>query len=181
MFRVGTPTEPLPAPAPQTAPPDGWWPHSVHDIVEAWALDEIAEWLQRCTTWHRRGGLAGARTSGPTPPPSAHRRHQRAGARARLGSARRAWQGQALRPHRRPSPGARASISASRRRSSPTAPQVGNSCCVGFHNVKSISHIARLPAAQASELIHRRCHMGVNKICAWAQARVSPRVPPVSF
>ena len=23
-------TEPLPAPAPQTAPPDGWWPHSVH-------------------------------------------------------------------------------------------------------------------------------------------------------
>ena len=51
-------TEPLPAPAPQTAPPDGWWPHSVHDIVEAWALDEIAEWLQRCTTWHRRGGLA---------------------------------------------------------------------------------------------------------------------------
>ena len=42
----------------QTAPPDGWWPHSVHDIVEAWALDEIAEWLQRCTTWHRRGGLA---------------------------------------------------------------------------------------------------------------------------
>ena len=23
-------TEPLPAPAPQTVPPDGWWPHSVH-------------------------------------------------------------------------------------------------------------------------------------------------------
>ena len=40
----------------------------------------------------------------------------------------------------------------------------GNTCCVGFHNVKSTSHVARLPAAQASELIHRRCHMGVNKI-----------------
>ena len=51
-------TEPLPAPAPQAPPPDGWWPHDVHDIVEGWALDEIAEWLRRCETWHRRGGLA---------------------------------------------------------------------------------------------------------------------------
>ena len=49
---------------------------------------------------------------------------------------------------------------------SKTAAEAGNSCCVGFHNVKSTSHIARLPAAQASELIHRRCHMGVNKIRA---------------
>ena len=49
---------------------------------------------------------------------------------------------------------------------SKTAAETGNSCCVGFHNVKSTSHIARLPAAQASELIHRRCHMGVNKIRA---------------
>ena len=57
-------TEPLPAPAPQTAPPDGWWPHSVHDIVEAWALDEIAEWLQRCTTWHRRGVVVASRMAG---------------------------------------------------------------------------------------------------------------------
>ena len=49
---------------------------------------------------------------------------------------------------------------------SKTSGEAGNSCCVGFHNVKSTSHIARLPAAQASELIHRRCHMGVNKIRA---------------
>ena len=49
---------------------------------------------------------------------------------------------------------------------SKTSAEAGNSCCVGFHNVKSTSHIARLPAAQASELIHRRCHMGVNKIRA---------------
>ena len=42
----------------------------------------------------------------------------------------------------------------------------GNFCCVGFHNVKSTSHVARLPAAQASELLHRRCHMGINKIRA---------------
>ena len=42
----------------------------------------------------------------------------------------------------------------------------GNTCCVGFHNVKSTSHVARLPAAQASELLHRRCHMGVNKVRA---------------
>ena len=51
-------TDPLPAPESQTAPEDGFWPHDVQDIVEGWALDEIAEWLQRCTTWHRRGGLA---------------------------------------------------------------------------------------------------------------------------
>ena len=42
------PTAPLPAPAPQEPPPDGWWPHDVHDIVESWALDEISEWLRRC-------------------------------------------------------------------------------------------------------------------------------------
>jgi hypothetical protein len=40
----------------------------------------------------------------------------------------------------------------------------GNVSCVGFHNVKSTAHVARLPAAQASELLHRRCHMGINKI-----------------
>ena len=38
--------------------------------------------------------------------------------------------------------------------------KVKNVSCVGFHNVKSTSHVARLPAAQASELIHRRCHHG---------------------
>lgn len=35
--------------------------------------------------------------------------------------------------------------------------QVKQTCCVGFHNLKSVSHIVKLPAAQASELIHRRC------------------------
>ena len=39
-------------------------------------------------------------------------------------------------------------------------------CNVGFHNIKSVAHIARLPAAQAGELMHRRCHLGVNKIRA---------------
>ena len=37
-------------------------------------------------------------------------------------------------------------------------------CHVGFHNLKSTAHIARLPAAQAGEMLHRRCHMGTNKI-----------------
>ena len=45
-------------------------------------------------------------------------------------------------------------------------PKVKNVSCVGFHNVKSTSHVSRLPAAQASELLHRRCHLGVNKIRA---------------
>ena len=39
-------------------------------------------------------------------------------------------------------------------------------CNVGFHNIKSTAHVARLPAAQAGELLHRRCHMGINKIRA---------------
>ena len=42
----------------------------------------------------------------------------------------------------------------------------GQACNVGFHNVKSTAHVARLPAAQAGELMHRRCHMGINKIRA---------------
>ena len=37
-------------------------------------------------------------------------------------------------------------------------------CLLGFHNIKSTAHVARLPAAQAGELLHRRSHMGVNKI-----------------
>ena len=50
------PTKPLPAPAAQTPPADGWWPHDVHDIVEEWALEEIDAWLQACIKWHREGG-----------------------------------------------------------------------------------------------------------------------------
>ena len=47
-----------------------------------------------------------------------------------------------------------------------TRPSEPNLAGVGFHNIKSVAHIARLPIAQASELIHRRCHLGVNKIRA---------------
>ena len=37
---------------------------------------------------------------------------------------------------------------------------------LGFHRVGASSHIARLPAAQAAELIHRRCLLGVDKLRA---------------
>ena len=39
---------------------------------------------------------------------------------------------------------------------------------LGFHPIGSTSHIARLPAAQAGDLLHRRSHGGVNKIRALA-------------
>ena len=58
------------------------------------------------------------------------------------------------------------SLGAIENEKSKTKTSNGNTCCVGFHNVKSTSHVARLPAAQASELLHRRCHMGVNKVRA---------------
>ena len=51
-------TKPLPPPEPQPPPPDGWWPHDVRDIVEEWALNEIAAWLRGCAEWHSRGGRA---------------------------------------------------------------------------------------------------------------------------
>ena len=50
------PEEARPPPAQQTAPPDGWWPHSIQEIVEPWALDEIRCWLSRCARWHKDGG-----------------------------------------------------------------------------------------------------------------------------
>ena len=37
---------------------------------------------------------------------------------------------------------------------------------LGYHRVGASSHIARLPAAQAAELIHRRCLLGVDKLRA---------------
>ena len=55
------PTEPLPAPASQDPPADGWWPDSVHDIVEGWALEKIDAWLRACLAWHRDGGPAHGR------------------------------------------------------------------------------------------------------------------------
>ena len=50
------PTQPLAAPAAQTAPEDGFWPHDVTDIVEGWALQEIDGWLRGCLEWHLAGG-----------------------------------------------------------------------------------------------------------------------------
>jgi hypothetical protein len=37
---------------------------------------------------------------------------------------------------------------------------------LGWHRIDTTSHIARLPAIQAAELIHRRSHAGVAKIRA---------------
>ena len=37
---------------------------------------------------------------------------------------------------------------------------------LGFHRVGATAHVARLPAAQAAELVHRRCLLGVGKIRA---------------
>ena len=39
---------------------------------------------------------------------------------------------------------------------------------LGFHAVGSQAHVGRLSAAQAAELLHRRCHMGIDKIRAAA-------------
>ena len=39
---------------------------------------------------------------------------------------------------------------------------------LGFHSVGSPSHVGRLSAGQAAELLHRRCHMGIDKIRAAA-------------
>jgi len=55
------PTKPLPALPPQTAPPDGWWPHDETDIIEAWALGEIRDWLRAYQAWHVAGGPAHGR------------------------------------------------------------------------------------------------------------------------
>jgi hypothetical protein len=41
-----------------------------------------------------------------------------------------------------------------------------SSAPLGWHRIGSTSHIARLPAVQAAELIHRRSHSGVAKIRA---------------
>ena len=39
-----------------------------------------------------------------------------------------------------------------------------HTCLLGFHKPKSTSHISRLSAAEAGELVHRRSHMGSVKI-----------------
>jgi len=44
------------------------------------------------------------------------------------------------------------------------AASVTTNRALGFHRVGATSHVARLPAAQAAELLHRRAHIGVDKI-----------------
>ena len=49
------------------------------------------------------------------------------------------------------------------------SPSSGRSTAsLGFHHVRSTAHVAKLPAARAAELMHRRCHFGVNKLRALA-------------
>ena len=48
--------------------------------------------------------------------------------------------------------------------SPPAAASVASNRALGFHRVGATSHVARLPAAQAAELLHRRSHLGVDKI-----------------
>ena len=47
---------------------------------------------------------------------------------------------------------------------------------LGFHRVGASSHIARLPAAQAAELLYRRCLLGVDKLRAAPHTTAEPRV-----
>ena len=47
---------------------------------------------------------------------------------------------------------------------SPPAISIASNRALGFHRVGATSHVARLPAAQAAELLHRRSHLGVDKI-----------------
>ena len=46
----------------------------------------------------------------------------------------------------------------------PRASAGHSSVPLGFHAVRSSSHIARLPSSQAAELMHRRAHIGVDKL-----------------
>ena len=55
------PHEVTPPPPDQTDPPDGWWPHSVRDILEPWALEGIQDWMSRCVDWHKGGGGGASR------------------------------------------------------------------------------------------------------------------------
>ena len=48
----------------------------------------------------------------------------------------------------------------------PRVPAGRSSTSLGWHRLGSSSHVARLPAAQAAELMHRRSHMGVAKMRA---------------
>ena len=45
---------------------------------------------------------------------------------------------------------------------------VFSSKALGWHRVGTTAHIARLPAAQAAEVLHRRSHLGIDKLRATA-------------
>ena len=53
--------------------------------------------------------------------------------------------------------------------SSPSSASLGlaQRALVGFHSIKSTAHVARMPASQASEFMHRRTHKGVDAIRAY--------------
>ena len=56
-------------------------------------------------------------------------------------------------------------------------PASASSRALGFHRVGSTSHVARLPAAQAAELLHRRGLIGVDKFRATPHTTAdAPRV-----
>ena len=56
-------------------------------------------------------------------------------------------------------------------------PASASSRALGFHRVGSTSHVARLPAAQAAELLHRRGLIGVDKLRATPHTTAdAPRV-----
>ena len=53
----------------------------------------------------------------------------------------------------------------------------GGTRALGFHRIGATSHLARLPAAQAAEVMHRRSHLGVDKLRATAHTTTdAPKV-----
>ena len=50
------PTPPLPEFIRPKRPPNGWWPHSIRNIVKPWALERIQQWFQDMREWHAAGG-----------------------------------------------------------------------------------------------------------------------------
>ena len=56
-------------------------------------------------------------------------------------------------------------------------PPSASSRPLGFHRIGATAHVARLPAAQAAELLHRRCLLGVDKLRATPHTTAdAPRV-----
>ena len=53
---AATATAPLHEPTPAAAPPGGWWPHDIFDILQRWCVHEIRAWLTAMDVWHASGG-----------------------------------------------------------------------------------------------------------------------------